>query len=235
MIERMGPKISSWPRRSMGSMPSKTAGAREGEGGGGGAAVAGRAEGGPHDAVRGQFEVGVGHDDDAVLAAQLEGQALEAPGRRLRDGRARGVVAGEADDRDVGALHDGQPHVLAGAGHEVDRAGREARLVHQLGQQDPAGGGGRGRLEGWRRPTTSRVSAGLTLSKVRPVTLSPHSPPMKLPWVVGAAAPVASGGWSISWLIGGFYARDHARDHGADRRSWSAPPLGVGFAFVPPV
>jgi len=53
--------------------------------------------------------------------------------------------------------------------------------------------------------------------------------------VVGAAAPVASGVWSISWLIGGFYARDHARDHGADRRSWSAPPFVVGFAFVPPV
>jgi len=62
-------------------------------------------------------------------------------------------------------------------------------------------------FEAWKRPTTSRVSAGLTLSKVRPVTLSHHSPPMKLPWVVGAAAPVASGVWSISWLIGGFYAR----------------------------
>ena len=51
---------------------------------GGRAALAGRAEGRPQDPVGGEVEVGVGQDDDAVLATELERDALEPPGRALR-------------------------------------------------------------------------------------------------------------------------------------------------------
>jgi hypothetical protein len=44
---------------------------------GGGAALTGRPERRPHDAVDGQVEVGVVHDDDGVLAAELEVDVLE--------------------------------------------------------------------------------------------------------------------------------------------------------------
>src|SRR3972149_4492925 len=204
--------------------------------------------------------------------------AVERRGRRrwrplLREGRARGVAAGEADDRDVGALHDGQPHVLAGAGHEVDRAGREARLVHQLDQQDRAGGGVRGRFEDGRGagheaghhlpagdgdgevpgrddaghadwladahgPLVGQLAGYGVAEHAAPLArhqegdvdallhvatrlgqdlahLARHGPCQPL-LVLGhegtaaiedLAAPVASGVWSISWLIGGFYAR----------------------------
>ena len=41
------------------------------------AALAGRPERRPQDPVRGQVEVGVGEDDDAVLAAELHREALQ--------------------------------------------------------------------------------------------------------------------------------------------------------------
>ena len=49
------------------------------------AALAGRPEGRPEDAVRREVEVRVPQDDDAVLAAQLQRDALEPPAGALRD------------------------------------------------------------------------------------------------------------------------------------------------------
>ncbi len=71
----------------------------------------------------------------AVLAAQLHRQALQALGRASRDAAAGLGVAGEADDRNVRALDDGVAHLAAGAGHEVDGPGREARLDHELHEE----------------------------------------------------------------------------------------------------
>ncbi len=96
------------------------------------AALAGRAEGAPQDAVGGQVQVRVVQHDHAVLAAELQAQALELGpglGRQVLAGRRR---AGERDDRDVGRIDDGVADLTAGAGHEVDDTGREAGLGHEL-------------------------------------------------------------------------------------------------------
>ena len=66
---------------------------------GGRAALAGRPEGRPQDPVGGEVEVGVGEDDDAVLAAELERDALEPAPGALRDALAGHGRAGERDDR----------------------------------------------------------------------------------------------------------------------------------------
>ena len=100
------------------------------------AALPGRAERRPQDPVGGEVEVGVGQDDDAVLAAELERDALEAPRRRGR--RCACPVAdepGERDDRHVGALDDRVADLAARPGHEVDDAGRETGLGHELDEQ----------------------------------------------------------------------------------------------------
>ena len=55
---------------------------------GGRAALTGRAERRPQDPVRGQIEVGVAEHDDAVLATELERDALEALGGALGDALA---------------------------------------------------------------------------------------------------------------------------------------------------
>ena len=51
-----------------------------------------------------------------------------------------------------------------------------------------------GGVPAWKRPMTSRVSAGLWLSNVSPETPSHHSPAMKWPNVGGAVALAAGGG-----------------------------------------
>ncbi len=71
---------------------------------GGGAALAGGAEGAPERAVEGEIEVGVVEDDLRVFAAHFERDLLEGGGGALRDKRADGAGAGEADGADVGML-----------------------------------------------------------------------------------------------------------------------------------
>src|SRR5262249_37565003 len=56
----------------------------------------------------GRVEVGVGEDDVGALAAQLQADALQvAPGGRLHDELAGGVLAGEGDLVDVLVAGDG--------------------------------------------------------------------------------------------------------------------------------
>src|SRR5689334_6841538 len=50
----------------------------------------------------------------------------------------------------------------------------------------------------WKRPMTSRRSAGLRLSKVAPETLSTHSPAMNSWWVFGGAPVGASASWVMA-------------------------------------
>ena len=99
------------------------------------AALARRPEGGPDDAIRREVEVGVTEHDDPVLAAELEADPLEPAGGQLGDPTTRRRVAGEADHRDIRVGHQRVADLGAGAGHEVDRAGREAGLDHQLDEQ----------------------------------------------------------------------------------------------------
>ena len=66
----------------------------------------------------------------AFLPPSSRDSALERGGPRVRDAAAGLGVAGEADDRHVRAFDDRVTDLAAGAGHEVDGPGREARLDH---------------------------------------------------------------------------------------------------------
>ncbi len=89
---------------------------------------------------RRQVEVGVGQDDDPVLAAELEADPLESSGGDLGDALAGQGVAGEADDLGVGAGDQCVADRGARAGDQVDRARREAGLGHELDQERRAVG-----------------------------------------------------------------------------------------------
>ena len=73
---------------------------------GGGAALAGGAEGSPERAVEGEVEVGVVEDDHGVLAAHLERAGLEVGGGGLSDDAADFAGSGEGDGADAGMLDD---------------------------------------------------------------------------------------------------------------------------------
>jgi hypothetical protein len=103
------------------------------------AALARGAERRPDDPLDGEVEIGVLHDEDRVLAAELEVDVLEPVRGRLRHGDAGLAGAGEGDDRDVGVAHEPLARLLAEAVHEVDDAVRQAGLAEQrhepLGQE----------------------------------------------------------------------------------------------------
>ena len=73
------------------------------------AALAGGAERRPDDALDGEVEVGVVHDDDPVLAAELEVDVLEAVRGGLRHEHARLARAGERDHGTSGWRTSGSP------------------------------------------------------------------------------------------------------------------------------
>ena len=98
----------------------------------GGAALAGRAERRPDDALDGEVEVGVVHHDDPVLAAELEVDVLELVGRVLRHQHAGLAGAGERDHRDVRMPDEPVARLLAEAVDEIDDARGEAGLLEQL-------------------------------------------------------------------------------------------------------
>ncbi len=105
------------------------------------AALAGRAVAGADQRIDRLVHVGVGHDDHVVLGAA---EALHALARRAA---ARIDVLGdrrradEADGLDVGMVEDGVDRFLV-AVDDVEDAGRQARLHHQLA---PASAARRGR------------------------------------------------------------------------------------------
>ena len=98
----------------------------------GGAALARGAERRPDDPLDGEVEIGVVHDDDPVLAAELEMDVLEVVGGVLRHEHAGLARAGEGDDRDVRMAHEPVAGLLAVAVDEVDHPVRKPRLAEQL-------------------------------------------------------------------------------------------------------
>ena len=92
------------------------------------AALAGGAERRPDDAVDGEVEVGVVHDDDRVLAAELEVDVLQTLGGRLEHLHAGLPRTRERDHADVRVpdepLADGSPTAV----DDVDDARRNARF-----------------------------------------------------------------------------------------------------------
>ena len=97
-----------------------------------GAALAGGAERRPDDAVDGEIEVGVVHDDDPVLAAELQVDVLEVLGGGLEHRDAGLPRPGQRDHADVRMPHDPVPHLAAEPVHEVDDAVGHAGLDEQL-------------------------------------------------------------------------------------------------------
>ena len=113
--------------------------------GAGGALLAVEAEGGGGDAVDGGVEVGIGVDDDGVLATELEDGALDEVlaglgfGCALVDLEADFLGAGEGDETNLRVLDDGAADLRA-ALDEVDDAVGEAGFFHQ--RQEAGGDGG---------------------------------------------------------------------------------------------
>ena len=96
------------------------------------AALAGRPERRPHDALHREVEIGVVHDDDPVLATELEVDVLEVVGCALRHEDACLARAGEGDHRDVGMPDEPVACLLAEAVHEIDDTRRDTCLGEQL-------------------------------------------------------------------------------------------------------
>ena len=85
-------------------------------------------------------EVGVGVDDDRVLAPHLGQDPLDLSlpgsddGRALDDLQADRLRAGERDERDRRVLDQRRADLLADAGEEGEHTRRDARLVEDLDQ-----------------------------------------------------------------------------------------------------
>ena len=88
--------------------------------------------GGPRDRVRG----GVVEDDVGRLAAELQGDLLEVPGRRVHDQLPDLGRPGEGDLVNHRVGGEGGPGRLAVAGDDVDHAVRDARLGDQAREAD---------------------------------------------------------------------------------------------------
>ena len=91
-------------------------------------------------------------DDVGALAAELQLDPLQVAGRALHDPPAHRRRAGERDLAHVGVVGQPLPCRVAVAGHDVDDAGREADLDHQLGQAERRQRGQLARLEHDRVP-----------------------------------------------------------------------------------
>src|SRR5215218_2943823 len=87
-------------------------------------------------------------------------------------------------------------------------------------------------LPAWKRPTTSRVSAGLTDSNVSPDTPPTHRPAMNSWYVVGSAATWVIGCSSDrTWRLGHRYGS--ANPGGSWTRLTMFPSLSVNHAAIP--
>ena len=111
------------------------------------AALARRAERRPEDPVEREVEVGVVHDDDRVLAAELEVDVLQPLGGGLEHLDAGLARAGERDDGDVGMPHEPLADRAPAAVDDVDDAVRDAGLGEELDEALPERGRVRRRLE----------------------------------------------------------------------------------------
>ena len=106
--------------------------------GAGRALLPAEAEGRGCHALDGRVQIGVGADQDGVLAAHLQNRPLQPDligfslGGALVNLQSHFFGTGEGDEAGLGMLDDGVAEAGAGAGAEVDHAGREARLFQYL-------------------------------------------------------------------------------------------------------
>ena len=86
--------------------------------------------------LRELLEVGVGEHDVRALAAELERDLLHVAGGQPHDLLAGRGLAGERDLADARVGRDRRTGRAAGSGHDVEDAGRDARLERQLAEPD---------------------------------------------------------------------------------------------------
>ena len=104
----------------------------------GGALLSAETEGGSDRALDRGVEIGIGADEDGVLAAHFENGALDPDlawpglGGALVNIETDGLGAGEGDEARPGVLDDGVAEGGAGAGAEVDHAAGHARLFQHF-------------------------------------------------------------------------------------------------------
>src|SRR5208337_1083771 len=98
-------------------------------------------EGRGHYALDGRVQIGIGANQDGVLAAHLQNRALEPDligfslGGALVNLQAHGLGAGEGDEARLGMLDDGVAEGGAGAGAKVDHAGGDSRLLQNMNEE----------------------------------------------------------------------------------------------------
>ena len=112
-----------------------------------GAALARRPERRPEDPFEREIEIGVVHDDDRVLAPELEVDVLQSLGGGLEHLDAGLARPRERDDGDVGVAHEPIADRATAAVDDVDDALRDARLVEELDEALPERGRVGRRLE----------------------------------------------------------------------------------------
>jgi len=88
-----------------------------------------------HRGVDGGVEIGVRAQHERRLPAELEGDALDRLRRKLGDADAGRGGAGEADQVDVGVLHEDLTRLGAPAGDDVEHARRQSQLVDHVGHR----------------------------------------------------------------------------------------------------
>ncbi|ENN88749.1 hypothetical protein RHSP_43422 [Rhizobium freirei PRF 81] len=102
---------------------------------GGGAALAVQRIDHEDGGIGGALQIGIGKDDDRVLAAELEMHPLQRVGALLHDHRAGAAFADEADGLDQGMLRQRAAGILAEAVDEVPNALRQAGFLGNFHQQ----------------------------------------------------------------------------------------------------
>ena len=84
--------------------------------------------------VRSGSQVGIGKHDVGALAAEFEGQPLQAVACLPHDDLGGLAGAGEGHLVDAGMLHDRPPGGRPEAGHDIDHAIGDAGLLGQPGE-----------------------------------------------------------------------------------------------------
>ena len=112
----------------------------------GGAALAGGADRAEEHGAHRHVEVGVGGDDDGVVAAELEQRPAEAPGDHLGDAPADRRRPGEGDERQAGVGEHPFADGAAGADDQGEDAGHAVIGHHLVGDALHRQGGERRRL-----------------------------------------------------------------------------------------
>src|SRR5581483_7766242 len=111
------------------------------------AALTGGAESAPHDAIHGEIEIGVLQHEDGVLPTELERYALQRAGGVDGDIAPGSGGSGERDQADLRMVGQGVAGHVTRPVHQVDDAGRNARLFEDLDHGAAQQGSIAGRFE----------------------------------------------------------------------------------------